>query len=132
MANINKLEMGKTVSALPSIEISKSLFGLVQTAIYKPTGSKLQIVQDEYTSDNGTILVKLLNTGDGKDKTALLQQASAFEKVPMGNFRLDACVSADHQFVAMQLFQFSNLLFRPVTDVKVYEGDAAKQMASIL
>ncbi len=131
MANIKKLEMGHTVSALPYISIEKSFLGLKQTIIYKPTNSEVQIAQYEYAADDGAVIQKLLNTKPS-EAAALAAKVSMLDKTPMGNFRLDACVSADKQFVALQLFQYSNLMFHPATDVKVYQGDDAKLMASIL
>lgn len=131
MANINKIEMGKTVSALPYINIEKSFFGLKQTICYKPTNSEVQIVQYEYAADNGATIQKLLNTKPA-EAAALIEKVRMLDKAPMGNFRLDACVSADKQFVALQLFQYSNLMFHPATDVKIYQGEDAKLMASIL
>ena len=131
MANIKKLEMGKAVSALPYINIEKSFFGLKQTIVYKPTNSEVQIVQYEYAADNGTMIQKLLNTKPS-EAAELAEKVSMLDKTPMGNFRLDVCVSADKQFVALQLFQYSNLMFHPATDVKVYQGEDAKLMASIL
>ena len=131
MANIKKLEMGKAVSALPYINIEKSFFGLKQTIVYKPTNSEVQIAQYEYAADNGTMIQKLLNTKPS-EAAELAEKVSMLDKSPMGNFRLDACVSADKQFVALQLFQYSNLMFHPATDVKVYQGEDAKLMASIL
>lgn len=47
MPNIKNLEMAAAISATGCIAIRKSLFGLLQYAVYEPTQSKVKcIIQD--------------------------------------------------------------------------------------
>ena len=47
----------------------------------------------------------------------------------MGNARLDICVSKDRQFIALQLFNYYDLMFHPITDPKIIEGQDAELIA---
>ena len=50
----------------------------------------------------------------------------------MGNVRLEGCKSADRQFAALQLLRFSDFEYRPVTDVRFYEGRTAEIICAML
>jgi hypothetical protein len=52
--------------------------------------------------------------------------------VAIGNVELDACISTDKQFAALQLLQFSDYSYHPISKVAFYEGDQAQLVASIL
>ncbi len=58
------------------------------------------------------------------------RSGTKIEKTQLGNVLLEACVSDDKQFAALQLFRYGNLKYNPVTDVQIYEGDNAALISS--
>lgn len=131
MANIKSTEMGKTLASDPRITTKSSLFGLVSKSVYTPTDSPLAIYKFEYPADKGDKVARLLGlVGEP------LKQAAAEMKTlktdSIGNTRLEACISADQQFAALQLFRYSNFLPTPITKVTVFEGEDAKTIGSLL
>lgn len=127
MTKINHLEMAPTVCALPQIDIKKSFFGLKTLVTYLPTHSSVQVIQNEYSAADGAKLESILKAKP--DAAVALLNQTQIEKASMGNMRLDACVSADNQFVALQLLRFIDFDYKPVTSVMVFEGKDAEAYA---
>ena len=130
MANINHLEMAGAFSALPQISIKKSFFGLKTNIIYTTTQSSIQIIQEEYDTTNGKLIVNLLLCSQEKLVAEAGKQNIA--KASIGKMRLDVCISEDKQFIAAQLLQFVDLNYVPITDMKVFEGKAAEAFAQAI
>ncbi len=130
MANIKHLEMAEAFSALPQVEIKKSLFGLKTSITYKSTQSNIQVVQNEYDVNNGKLIEELLLCPPEK----LAEEAGKknITSAGIGKMRLDVCVSEDKQFIAAQLLQFVDFNYVPITDMKVFEGKAAETLAQII
>ena len=131
MASIKKLEMAKVLSNDSRIQFTKSCFGLVQHAVYTPTNSRLQAFQDEYATDKGELLKQLLACPSDKLEVFVKSHAAP-EKAAMGPARLEGCFSEDHQFAALQLLGYSDFDYRPLTEVKTYEGRDAEIISSYL
>lgn len=129
MANINHLDMCETVKNLPVIECKKTCLGLFTKITYTPTGSKVKAMQNEYSVENGNKLAEILKS----DATSIANKLKGKKIVPssMGNMRLDACISEDHHFIAVQLLRFTDFSYEPYTDTKVYEGEAAAALAGL-
>ena len=53
------------------------------------------------------------------------------ERVEVSNVRVDAAVSADSQFAAVQLLRFMDYLYQPVSEVRMFEGPAAQAVCSL-
>ncbi|WP_158573495.1 hypothetical protein [Prevotella sp. AM34-19LB] len=49
----------------------------------------------------------------------------------MGNMKLQACLSDDHQFVATQLLAFKDFGYQPVTEMVTYTGKIAEAFAQL-
>lgn len=130
MANINHLEMAAAFAALPQIEIKKSLLGFKTNIIYTPTHSKIHIIQEEYDTNNGKALQEIILADSEHIKDIVTK--SNITKASIGNVRLDACISEDNQFVAVQLLHFVDLTYAPVTEMKVFEGDIAEVIAKVI
>lgn len=129
MANINHLEMGDQVKALPEIEVHKSFFGLCNSVIYKPTHSKVLVKQNEYTAEIGTLLKTILESDEETAVELLVKVPNTSANI--GNFKLEACISADHEFAAVQLLQFVDFDYKPITSMKTYLGKTAAAFAAI-
>lgn len=130
MAKFSNLQMAAHLAADPRISTQKSLFGLVNTTTYVPTGSKITAVKHEFKLEQGSDIEHALNTTKG-NPAALLAELGYMEPAAIGNYLLEACYSADRNFVAMQMFQYAQLRYQPVTDVHVFEGEEAKLAAKI-
>ena len=129
MSKINHIEMGAEVMALDVIEVKKGFLGMSTKLIYKPTNSTVKVKTNEYTVEDGKRLEKILNT-EPENIEATIQNFPV-SNIGMGNVKLDACISDDCQFVAVQLLSFKDFNYQPISGVKVYTGKAAKAIAKL-
>ena len=131
MANIKNLGMAEEILANPQISVRKSFFGLVTNYIYKPTGSKIKVVQKNYTPDAGDSIKHMLNLGiEGLKKG--LKGKGLPEPIAIGNMQLNICYTEDLQFLAMQMEQFVDYLYKPTTDLVFAEGEDAQQILTAI
>lgn len=124
MANIKNMQMWNTICADARISISKSLFGLRVTATYTPSNSVIDANTFEYTPADGERLKHLLDTPS--EKLANVIGDYHPKAVVNGNYMAEVCTSRDGAFLAVQLLQFAHLSYEPVTEVRFFEGDAAR------
>ena len=111
--------MAAAVSAYKNITIKKSLFST--KAIYTPTGSTVKTMALEYSPSEGEKVKRLLDMPLDK-MTADIEQKGKPKTGVNGNFRLEVCLSDDHQFCALQLFRFADFSYRPFYEPRFYEG----------
>ena len=124
MAKINHIEMGEDVMALNDVQVKKGFMGWSVKLIYKPTQSKIQIREKEYTAEDGKKLQNILTAAPAEVETAISK--FPVSAISMGNFKLQACLSDDSQFAALQLLAYKDFGYKPVTDMKVYTGRTAE------
>ena len=129
MSSIKNLEMAAALSTYQHIEIKKSLFSI--KAIYTPTQSQAKAIILEYTPSEGERVEHLLEMPLDK-MAADIQQKGKPAAGANGNFRLELCLSDDHQFCALQLFRFSDFQYKPVFEPRFYEGKDAEAVALLL
>ena len=129
MSKINHLEMGAEVMALEEIEVKKSFLGLSTKLMYKPTQSVVKVKENEYTAEDGRKLETILAANPENVEEAV--QKFPVSAVGMGNIKLEACISDDHQFAAVQLLAFKDFDYKPVTEMKVYTDSAAQAIAKL-
>ena len=129
MSSIKNLEMAAALSTYQHIEIKKSLFST--KAIYTPTQSQANAIILEYTPSEGERVEHLLDMPLDK-MAADIQQKGKPAAGANGNFRLELCLSDDHQFCALQLFRFSDFQYKPVFEPRFYEGKDAEAVALLL
>ena len=130
MSSFKSLAMAKTVASHQEITIQKSFFGLVQKAVYNPTNSPILAYQYDYTTENGIRIKQVLNASAAQFEQAV-EQAGQVNKAPVGPFRAEICLSADHRFAAVQLFGYNDFEYFPLLDVIYYEGQAAELIAKL-
>ena len=130
MASIKDLEMAAALSANNRISIKKSLFGLRLSAQYEPTQSPLKVIVQAYAPADGEKLLRLLDLPAEKLQSEL-RKNGAPKPAPIGHFQLEACLSEDHQFCALQLFRFVDFKYSPVSEFRCYEGAEAEIMAKL-
>ena len=123
MAKINHLEMGADVLALQDVQVKKGFMGLTVKLIYQPTNSVIKIIED------GRKLENILSAAPKDVETAISK--FPVSAISMGNMKLQACISDDHQFVATQLLAFKDFSYKPVTEMKTYTGKTAEAFAQL-
>ena len=129
MSSIKNLEMAAALSAYQHIEIKKSLFST--KAIYTPTQSQAKAIILEYTPTEGERVARLLDMPLDK-MAADIQQKGKPVAGANGNFRLEVCLSDDHQFCALQLFRFGDFQYKPVFEPRFYEGKDVEPITKLL
>lgn len=116
--------MGENVMALNDVQVKKGFMGWSVKLTYKPTQSKIQIKEKEYTAEDGKKLQNILTAAPAEVETAISK--FPVSAISMGNFKLLACLSDDSQFAALQLLAYKDFGYKPVTDMKVYTGRTAE------
>lgn len=124
------VEMASAVSKHPHVSIKKSLFGLFAKAYYNVTKSQIGSYENSYSRETGERIKPLFSIGD-KYVIGCTKDIGLLHQQPNGNYRLDICISRDRQFIALQLFHFENLMYRPVTDVRYFEGEQAEAIEKL-
>lgn len=129
MSSIKHLDMAAAVSAYHNISIKKSWFSTKVT--YTPTGSTVEATVLEYSPSEGQKVECLL--GMPLDQMAAeIEQNGKPKTGTNGNFRLDICLSKDHQFCALQLLRFTNLSYHPLFEPRFYEGTDVEHIVKLL
>lgn len=131
MANIKNLNMSKALLNTPYIHTASSCFGLLTSYVYTPTSSRLKACCYEYPATKEAELTHLL-TLKGDALTAAAKEMKTLANDAIGNLRLEICISADHQFAAVQLFRYSNFVATPVSVLTLFEDGDAGTIASML
>ena len=129
MPNIKNLEMAAAVFAYKNITVKKSLFST--KAFYTPTQSLIKPIVLEYTPTNGEHVWRLLNMPLGKMGEELRQKGKP-AAAPIGHFRLEVCLSNDHQFCALQLFRFVDFKHNAVVEPCFYEGQDVETVLKLI
>ena len=61
-----------------------------------------------------------------------LKQKGAPASGSNGHYHLEACLSDDRQFCALQMFRYADFSYNAIGEPRFYEGDEAKTVAQIL
>lgn len=131
MASINNLEISETICNNPNIKISKGFLGMGSKAIYTPTNSKLNAVINYYSAEDAQAFVKLINAAETEVASQAKKMTSP-TKLSISNYRLEACVTNDKQFVAIQVLSYADFRNTPICELKYFEGEAAQAIAALL
>lgn len=129
MSSIKSLVMADAVAAYHHITIKKSLFST--KAIYTPTDSPVKVMVLEYSPSDGENVGRLLNMPLDK-MAADIEHKGKPTTGANGNFRLEVCLSDDHQFCALQLFRFADFSYRPLFEPRFYEGKDVEYITKLL
>ena len=130
MSRFFSVFMASAVSKHPHVSIKKSLFGLFAKSYYNVTKSQIGSYENSYSRETGERIKPLFSIGD-KYVIGCTKDIGLLHQQPNGNYRLDICISRDRQFIALQLFHFENLMYRPVTDVRYFEGEQAEAIEKL-
>ena len=85
----------------------------------------------EYSPSEGGRLELLLEMFFDKMAADIQQKGKPVAGVN-GNFRLELCLSDDHQFCGLQLFRFGDFKYNPVFEPRFYEGKDAETIAQLI
>ena len=130
MSRFFSVEIAPAVSEHPHVSIKKSFFGLFANAYYNVTNSQIDSYENSYSRETGERIKPLFSVGD-KYVIGCTKDIGSLHQQPNGNYRLDICISRDRHFIALQLFHFENLMYRPVTDVRYFEGEQAEAIEKL-
>ena len=123
--NIKNLKMADVIFSNDKISLKKSFMGFSTSVIYTPTGSTVKAIGEEYNQDACNKIEAVINAKD-ENLEAAVNEAAGVKSAAMSNIRLEGCISADHEFVALQLLAYKDLRYTPITDVRIYEGKSAE------
>lgn len=126
------MKMGEAVASHPNINVKTSWFGLKKDFVYTPTGNKLKGYELNIKGDGCRIANNLITAKTGHDLDTMIEKKERLIDNPNGNERMDIVLSADRQFVALQLFRYENYLFVEVGEPKFFEGEDAMKVTKIL
>ena len=129
MANIKNLQIWKDICDNNHISINKSLFGLRTTAVFKPTGSIIDACVMEFSPADGEQLMRIL-CSPSED---IPQAIGNFRPKPIsnGNFLAEVCTSRDGNFLAVRLYQYSQLNYNASTGLLIFEGEDARAIGKL-
>ena len=130
MSKIKDLDMAFSLSTHTDVTINSSFFGLIEKAVYNPTGSRITAHTFDYSPFSGERLHQMLD-GSIEQIEKVVAQGSYPEAVPIGNIRAEVCRSDDRQFVAILLLQFSDFEYKPLCEVKYFKGHDAELVSRL-
>lgn len=107
-----------------------TFFGLINRLVYSPTDSRLNFTSRYYAPILREELKELFALGDQVLEKRLAKM-NRFEQAMNGNLLVECCVSADKQFVALQLKHFEQIDYQPISDVRFLQGESAMQAAKV-
>lgn len=103
------------------IKVEKAFFGLKTNVIYTPTNSAVVGEIMDYDCANGKKVLEFYDANPNQIEL-LIKKEGRPETGCNGNTRLFLCYSKDHQFMAMQVFQYSNFEYHAAGEAKFFEG----------
>lgn len=128
MSNFYALKMATRVALHPHIAEKTSFFGIMNSVLYTPTSSKVESYSNYYAEQEGKLLKDFLLSPADRLDDALLRLPEVNTSAD-GSYRLDLCISHDHQFLAMSL---SSSEGQTLTDIRFFEGKDAQAIQSHL
>lgn len=101
------------------------LFWKSRQLVYLPTGSVVKERSMFFDVKDLESLTQMVNATD-------FSAGMDVQRCVSGNVRMDLLLSADHQFIAVQLFQFVPYNYQPVTQVRYFTGNDAAVFATFV
>lgn len=130
MASFSKMEIAKVLSNDSHISVKKGFLGLSTKVLYAPTGEPMTLVVNEYDVNGAATIETILKADDNKLQSEIKRLGKP-QPAPIGGLRLEAAVSADRQWAAVQAFRYVDLRYKPVCDFRILEGAAAEAISSL-
>ena len=130
MAKFKHLQMAETICNDARISVSKSFLGLSTKVTYLPTNSSVYVKTIEFSPETGDKLKAILE--GPREKLAKALKNLKPRPTVNGNYMVEACISRDGAFAALQLTRFLSLCYEPVTEVLIFERDEAQAIKEAL
>lgn len=116
----------KIINTLPEIErrrngLLKTILGNKYTLTYLPTGAEVKPYSETYGMGLAEDIERMVSTGMISDLPVLEPSAN-------GNVMIQAYISHDLHFCAIQALRFLDFEYSPVTEPCVYTGDKAYEI----
>lgn len=121
----NELAMQNALAHNSHIKIEKKFFGLLTKITYTPTGVPVSKTYLEYDSTVGPQAEQILFAPSTELSTLCKHKLKISEN---GKFRLYLLASKDHRFAALQLSEYRDFSFKPIGEIRIAEGDDARQI----
>ena len=129
MSSIKHLDMAAAVSVYTNITVKKSLFST--KVIYTPTGSNVKAMVLEYSPSEGEKVLHLLDLPLEKMAADISQNGKPATGAN-GHFRMEVCLSEDHQFSVLQLSRYTDFNYHPLFEPRFYEGKDVEYLTKLL
>ena len=126
MENVKSMELAEALFQKNCIKVEKAFFGLKTKVSYVPTNSPVVGLYLEYDSDVGK-QIKQLVSAEWKN----LKNEKAPDDCSNGHYRLAICFSKDRQFVALQLSQYVDFEYHPISEIRFAEGSTAETVLRV-
>ena len=121
--------MAAAVSVYTNITVKKSLFST--KVIYTPTGSNVKAMVLEYSPSEGEKVLHLLDLPLEKMAADISQNGKPATGAN-GHFRMEVCLSEDHQFCVLQLSRYTDFNYHPLFEPRFYEGKDVEYLTKLL
>ena len=118
------------VAQQPYIIDDSLFFGLFHRFLYAPTTSSLVFESKYYAPVLREELKELFALSD-QALEKRLGKLQRYEQAVNGNMQVECCFSKDIEFVALRLNQYAQIDYQPVSEVRILQGEPAKQAAKV-
>ena len=120
----------ETVAQHSNIACKSVCFGLIKKLYYKPTNSSLKSVELYFGPKDKDKLLSLFQL-QGEALISFTKKCTHLEEKTNGNLFLEAFVSSDRQFIALQLSQYRTLDYQLICEPIFLEGEIAELISNI-
>ena len=131
MANINNMPMKDTLLGLSDIATKKSFLGLGSSIIFKNTESPLKGYELYYSFKERGALNSFIDGSPAKLDADYIKDKLATYK-ESGSILLDVCMSKDKKFIGIQVLQYSDFEYKPLSKSRFFENDEAALIEGLL
>lgn len=129
MTDNNTTGLKETVALNSNIACKSVCFGIVKKLYYKPTNSTLKSIERYFGPQDKNILLSLFQL-QGDSLISFAKKQHLDEKMN-GNMLLEAFISSDRQFIALQLSQYSTLDYQLICAPIFLEGQTAEIVSNV-
>ena len=126
----NSIGLKQSVAQHSNIACKSVCFGLIKKLYYQPTNSSLKSVELYFGPKDKDKLLSLFQL-QGDALVCFAKKCPHLEEKTNGNLFLEAFVSSDRQFMALQLSQYSILDYQLLCEPIFLEGSTAELVSNI-
>ncbi len=128
MSKFSTIEISSLVALHPKVDVRR-LFGIIERVSYQPTHSRIESYRNYYALADAEFLQRIAEADDPRQ---CLTEQTEVHTTEAQEYRLDLCMSHDHEFAAFQVFQLLPDGYVPYSKLRFLEGDSAHVFESLL